>query len=114
MVKKFWIMFLLLLLYFEISLESGGCDRTTASSTQECLDLLNDEEEEYGYKCCYVTGKENGVTTLSECRLLEPEDYKYIDDYKDSLKTPSLKNPEVDCKSYFLQITLLSLLLFAL
>ena len=112
MVKKFWIM-LLLILHFEISLESGSCDYTLVSSTQECLDLLNDEEAEYNYKCCYVTSKEKGGISLSECRLIPQEVYKNIDDYIDDLRDQNYEDPKVDCKSNYLQITLLSLLLFA-
>ena len=112
MVKNFWIAFLLIVLNFEISIEEEEPCSGIVSSTQECQDKLTEDDLEYGYKCCYHSSKGNNA--LSECRLLFPEDYKNIKSVIGELKDQGYEDPSVDCKSNYLQITLLTLLLFAL
>ena len=114
MVKNIWMAFLLFLLHFEITIEETLTCSGIVSSTQECLDKLTEEEDEYNFKCCHVTANKRDGSTVSECQLLAEEEHKNIKEFKNSLKDDGYQDPKVDCKSNYLQITLLTLLLFVL
>ena len=111
MVKTVWIIFLLILLNFDISIEEADPCSGIVSSTQECLEKLSDEDKEWGYKCCYYTSK--GTNALSECRILDKDDFEDINSVISDLKDRGFQDPNVDCKSKFLETTLLIILIIS-
>ena len=114
MIKYCWIYILLLIIsYFDLSNGSSDCAGET-NSAKECRALLTEEDEEDGFKCCLVKGTKNRVE-VSECQEYDEESYQDLDAFKQYLTNEkNIQNPEVNCKSYYLQFTLLTLILFLL
>ena len=103
------------MLNFDISKSSSDvCSREQKTTKKECAALLKEDEKEDGLECCLVKGQQNGED-ISECHLYIEENYlnkdgfvQYLQDYE------KIANPKVECKSYYLQLTLLSLILILL
>ena len=90
-----------------------ACKGVSASSVNECVDRISQSYKNSGYHCCLEQGKKNGVLK-SICSYLTEEKYDNIKDYIGDIKDAGYKDVSVDCKSYYLQIGILSLLLFLL
>ena len=114
MVKYFWIYLIcLLILKFDISKASGDdiCIGEERSTRKECNSLLNEDTVEDGVVCCLVKGKRDDQD-VSECHLYIEEEYINKEGFVSYLEDNEfIENPKVDCKSYYLQLTLLTIIL---
>lgn len=90
----------------------------TASKNKDCNDLTFPENSQFKYCCFYhykmtLNSKEEDFKT---CFPMSKETYDSIDKYFDTLKTQNANNAgfnieSLDCNSYYLHATILSLLL---
>ncbi len=92
---------------------SDECDdKDPASSTKECINLKTDK-----YKCCYFKGKDK-EGEASYCISLSKSDYDNIKDYiknwEEEGKNVNLDIKKLDCKSIYLEISVLSFILLLL
>ena len=115
MLKFYHIILLLsILVYSHSQSYVSDCEKTTnPSSKSECVDKLSTYEKEESYHCCFVSGKKDGVTQ-KKCEFISNEEYKNIGDVKGDYEDSGYKEVSVECKSYFLHLSLLSLLLILL
>lgn len=99
---------LLILLILLISSSSSPCeDKTSASSSKDCKDLAVETGDKY---CCYLKGKTGGKE-YKGCASLTKEEYDDIDKTIKALEDlPDSEIDKLDCKSYYIQFCLLSLL----
>ena len=112
MVKYYILLIILLSLSYVQSQESKKCEEVVASTVDECRDKISQEYKNSGYHCCLLVGKKNVQNSM--CKYLTEEDYNDINDYIGDIEDSGYKDVSVDCKSYYLQIGILSLLLFLL
>ena len=114
MVKDYILLIILLSIsYVHNANDISNCEEVTASTVDECNGKISDALKKSGYHCCLLVGKKNGVEK-SMCTYLTEEDYDNIKDYIGDVKDSGYGDVSVDCKSYYLQIGILSLLLFLL
>ena len=107
---KFFKYIIFLLSIIEIQL-NGDC-KGSATSTDECLDKITEEEKEYGTYCCLFTGKRKESTIQdSQCIEIDEEGYNSISDVEDTYKN-TYDDPSIDCNSRYLNLSLL--LIFAI
>ena len=94
-----------LLLIIEIQL-NGNC-KGSATSIDECLTKITEEEKEYGFHCCLFTGKKKESTIQdSQCLELDEDDYNSIGDVEASYQDTH-DNPSIYCNSRYLNLSLL-------
>ena len=113
MVKYYILLIILLSISYVQSQESKKCEEVVASTVDECRDKISQEYKNSGYHCCLQKGTKDGVQK-SICRYLTEEDYADIKDYIGDIKDGGYTDVSVDCKSYYLQLGILSLFLFLL
>lgn len=113
MIKSYFKILLLSLLVYCSYQYTSKCDGTQASTLSECLELLLPEEKDSDFHCCFTQAKKNGVKN-SQCDLISDSDYNSIKHYIGDYEDHGYSEVSVDCKSYFLQLSLLYLLLFLL
>ena len=115
------IIFFAILAYFNS--ETLKCDGEIHTNREDCWNLFTDEQREYGYYCCYLSGKKSG-DTKTQCQMLSEEEIKYIDDVKSDFQDAGYTDVVIDCNtdtdsnsnsySYYLQSNILLLLLILL
>ena len=111
---KYYILLILLCSVIFIQSESLSEKCTgSASSTYDCVDLFTDSERAGGYYCCYEKAKKGSVQ-VSDCVLLEEDDRNDISSYIGTIKDQGFKDVSVFCKSFYLHLGVLSLLLILL
>ena len=114
MVKDYILLIILLSISYVHNADGGSnCEGVTASTVDECNGKMTEAFKKSGYHCCLLKGKKNYVEN-SMCKYLTEEDYNDINDYIGDIEDSGYKDVSVDCKSYYLQIGILSLLLFLL
>ena len=102
---KFFKYIIFLLSIVEIQL-NGNC-KGSANSIDECLEKISEEEKDYDYHCCLFTGKRKDTTIQdSQCLLLDDQEYNSIGDVEDSYQY-QYDDPSIDCKSRYLNLSLL-------
>ena len=111
MVKCYVLLILLCSIIFVKT--KSDCDGIAASSTNECVDKFSQEDRDGGYYCCFAKAKKNGVSK-SECMSLIEEEVDDLDNYIGLLEEQGYTDVSVNCKSFYLQLGLLSLLLILL
>ena len=82
--------------------------KDSASSSKDCEKLQSSRGH-----CCYINGK-NDEEEIKRCISLTKEEYDNIDDYIKKLENDGSKVKDLDCKSYYLELCLLSLLFILL
>ena len=112
---KYYILLILLcsVIFIHTTDLENQCITGGGSSTYECVNKFGDDDRNAGYYCCYAKAKKDGVQK-SECVFLLEEQYDEIKDYIGSIKDQGYKDVSVECKSYYLQLGVLSLLLILL
>ncbi len=112
MIKHYILLILLVSVSYVHTQQSACEDGQSASSVDDCINKIGQSYKNSGYHCCLQKGKKNGREE-SMCKYLTEEDYKDVDDYIGDLED-GYNDVTVNCKSYYLQIGILSLLLFLL
>ena len=111
---KFNQIIFLALLMIDISVSSTACEiDVKASNLKDCenLDLDEDEDEKY---CCFVKGEMDGEE-LNSCIPITESHYKDLDQTKKLIEADfKAKIDILDCKSYYLQVGLINLILLIL
>ena len=92
---------------------SDECDsKDSASSKKDCKDLQTS-----AYKCCFIKAKDKDGEN-SSCTPVTKENYDNIKDYIKKLeelaKSEDLKIKKLDCKSIYLELSVLSFILLLL
>jgi len=87
-------------------------EKDSASSKKDCKDLKTD-----GYKCCYYkvkinSGDETGCTSVTKTQYDNIKDY--IKEWEDEMKNEDLKVKKIDCKSIYLELSVLGFILLLL
>ena len=113
MVKYYILLIILLSVSYVHTQGKDACEEQGASSVDECRGKISDALKNSGYHCCLQKGKKDGVEKTM-CRYLTEEEYDEIKDYIGDIEDSGFKDVKVDCKSYYLQLGILSLLLFLL
>ncbi len=103
------ILFASLILY----ILSDECNsKESASSKKDCKDLKTDS-----YKCCFLKAKDKDGEG-SSCMSVTKEEYDNIKDYIKKMeelgKSEDLKIKKLDCKSIYLELSVLSFILLLL
>ena len=107
------IIFLVLLLIDISSCDSCSWTQTLnkVSKVADCKDLSLDDDEKH---CCYLEGKKDDKD-VKGCFPLTEDDYK---DMKKTIKDIEKQNnadvDKLDCKSFYLQIGIISLIFLIL
>ena len=101
-----YITFLLLLIKINSINQCSG----SASTLDDCEKKYTEEEKEYGHCCLFKAKDKQTSQTTIQCMELSNEDYESIDDVEDSYSY-TYDNIEIDCKSYYLHLSLLLLLI---
>ena len=95
------------------------CNGKKASSVIECAAILQAEERNNGYHCCYFTAKYTlNDENVFECRFLNNEEYKDLDltaynMMDDGYTDISIKCPE-ESNSYYLKLSIFYFILILL
>ena len=89
-----------------------ACEKNGGSSVNECIEKISQSLKNSGYHCCLQKAKKGTVQTM--CKYLTEDEYDNIKDYIGDIEDSGYDDVSVDCKSYYLQIGILSLLLFLL
>ena len=84
-----------------------------ASSSSECFDKITEDEKEVGDHCCFFQAKDHNVQT-SICVILEDETYSNLDDYISYQRQVGYEEVKIDCKSFYLSLSLFYLILILL
>ena len=115
MVKDYILLIILLSISYVQSQESKKCEEVGASTVDECRDKISQEYKNSGYHCCLQKGKKNNVENTM-CKYLTEEDKNDIIEYIKDIEDSGYQVVSIECKSksYYLQIGILSLLLFLL
>ena len=87
------------------------CENAIASEVKECKDKLLDEEKELNYRCCLFKGTKDGVQKHFCDLLLEEET---TDDYIFDMKQNGYTEASMECKSFYLHLSILFLILIVL
>ena len=67
------------------------------------------DDDDFKY-CCFLEGKRKGQD-LKTCWPLMEESYKKINDYIDEMEKNGFSGVSIKCSSYYIKISLLSLIL---
>jgi hypothetical protein len=103
------ILFASLILY--IYSDSACNSKTSADKAKDCKDLATSDAEDY---CCYAKGKDENKQSLSRCVTITKENYNKIKDYIKSLEDKGYEVKKLDCKSSYLELSVLSIILLLL
>ena len=102
--KTFQILALLCLIIYTYQ-RCGG------ETKENCkVENLSDDEKKTAEYCCFVKGGWDG----DECEAYSKYQYKHIKEIIKNARLGGLEDYSVDCKSLYLQISVLSLLLLLL
>ena len=108
MSKLFWILNLLILL---VNIQSLNDCIGSASTVNECHERITDVEKNEWYHCCLLTGKPKPeVYQSTQCLEVSKEEYESFDDVMDFYKL-HYNDLSIDCKSYYLYVTITFILL---
>ena len=118
---KFYYCFILL--FYSINIINADTNNTNndyksncnghASLSSECFDKILDVEKDDNFHCCFLKAKENNNQNTF-CSLLDEEAFLNINDYIESQQHFEYEVLEVDCKSFYLSLSLLYLILILL
>ena len=89
------------------------CEGKIASSVIECASIINDEDKNKGFHCCYFTAKKTNGEKIFNCKFLNNEEYKDLDgtvNNIDGFTDISIKCPD-ESNSYYLKLSLFYLIL---
>lgn len=87
------------------------CEGAIASEVKECKDKLLEEEKDASYRCCLFKGTKNGVQKHF-CDLILEEDN--TDDYEKDMEQSGYTEVSMKCKSFYLHLSILFLILILL
>jgi hypothetical protein len=102
------ILFASLILYI---LSSACSDKESAESSDDCKNLSTSKADGH---CCFVKGKDLNKKDISRCISLEKSEYDNIKDYIKSLENQGAEVKKLDCKSIYLELSILSFILLLL
>ena len=102
------ILFASLILY--ILSEDNECEqKTSASKAKDCKDLKASD----GDHCCYLKAKKDDQE-YSGCTPVSKEAYNKIKDYIKEMEKTGGKVKKLDCKSIYLELSILSFIFLLL
>jgi hypothetical protein len=101
------ILFASLILY----ISSSDCDGKDAESAKDCKDKTSAYTDGH---CCFIKGKDKDGNSASMCISLEKSEYDNIKDYIKSLEDQGANVKKLDCKSIYLELSILSFILLLL
>ena len=101
------ILFASLILYI-LSISCNAKD--SAGSSDDCKDLPSGYTDGH---CCFVKGKKDG-NDVAVCIPLKKSEYDNIKDYIKSLEDDGADVKKLDCKSIYLELSILSFILLLL
>ena len=93
-----------------LSIYSDNCGGK-ADSRKDCDKL--DKLTGYPY-CCFIKGKDQNGDEAKICMPLTQANYDNIKDYKKSLEDGGAKIKKIDCKSIYLELSILSFIFLLL
>ena len=100
-------------LLYLISFTYQSCRGHTAKDDCKTDNLSQGEKDDGAEYCCFEKDANVASKKDGNCVPLTKYQYKHIKDYiKRELITGSHEDYSIDCKSFYLEISLLSLLLF--
>jgi hypothetical protein len=102
------IFFASLILYI---LSSDCSNKKNAESSKDCQDLETSDSDGH---CCFAKGKDKNSSQVSMCISVTKNDYDNIKEYKKSLEGQGYVVDKLDCKSIYLELSLLSFILLLL
>ena len=100
-------------LLYLISFTYQDCSDYSQKDDCKSNNLSQDEKDEGAEYCCFKKDAYSSVYKDGHCKPLTKYQYKHIKDYiKTDLLAGSHEDTSIDCKSFYLEISLISLLLF--
>ena len=105
---------LLLFLLFSFIYCTDDTCKGSANSLSDCENLITDyQKNSIGDRCCYFTAQDKNGANVKQCLFVEKEGYDNIKDVINA-QEDFYDKVHIDCKSYYLHLSLLSLLLILL
>ena len=95
-----------------LTIYSDYCGTTTNPSDRKDCDKL-DKVTGFPY-CCFIKSKDKSGNEGTACIPVSQNDYDNIKDYKKSLENLGGTVKKIDCKSFYIEFSLLSLILLLL
>ena len=109
---KFYNIILLTSLILYIYSEDNECvKKTSAEKAKDCKDLKTSNSDEH---CCYAKGKDKSGSSMSGCVVVGKDNYNNMKDFISSLENQGYEVKKIDCKSNYLELTILSFILLLL
>lgn len=103
------ILFVSLIIYiYTAEDENEKCYKAPAKSADDCQNLKTTKDY-----CCYVKGKLDG-SDVSMCAPISKDKYDNIKDYIKELEDGGADVDKFDCKSIYLELSVLSFILLLL
>ena len=93
----------------------SNCDMILPSKKKDCYEGLSEEDKkDYSY-CCFFKGKKEKIGPYGEyCHSLTKEEYDNIEEYIKHGESLGAQVDKLDCKSNYLNISLLILVILLL
>ena len=95
-----------------LSIYSATCGSTTNPDSRKDCDKL-DKVTGLPY-CCFVKGKDTNGNEFKNCFPLSKDQYDNIKDYKKASEKLGGKIKKIDCKSIYLELSILSFIFLLL
>ena len=93
----------------------SDCDMIVPSKKKDCYEGLSDEDKEDFSYCCFFKGKKEKIGPYGDaCQPLTKEEYNNIKQYITDVESLGAQVDKLDCKSNYLNISLLILVILLL
>jgi len=102
------ILFASLILYI---LSSECSDKKIASGSADCENLKTSDSDGH---CCFAKGKDKNDSPVSTCISVTKSEYDKIKDKIKSLEKEGYEVDKLDCKSIYIELSILSFILLLL
>ena len=95
-----------------LTIYSDTCQLGTKGDSKKDCDKL-DKLTDHPY-CCFIKGKDQNGDEAKICAPLTKTEYDNIKDFKKSLESGGAKIKKIDCKSIYLELSILSFIFLLL
>lgn len=102
---------LILFIYTEDTQKSECDSKTSAEKAKDCKDLKTYNSDQH---CCYAKGKDKSGNTMSACVIVDKDNYDNIKDFIEKLEDQGYEVKKLDCKSNYLELSILIFILLLL
>ena len=91
------MLFLILLELFNSQSDYENNCKGSASTYEDCYNLIKNDNKPYNSYCCFINGELNDLK-ISECQILYSEEYNNLEKVKDNFKNIGFSEISIDCE----------------